>query len=234
MQARRVKILGLSLLALGAFLAVSASVAQAKWLVLVNKVSKTSVNLKATVEAGRLLVPGLNLKIKCSEGKAAGSASLSEENKKLAGSATVTFTGCVVLEFEKTCFPMSKEGATAQPNGTIIAKSNAKAFMEGTKVLVEAKSEGAAFTSLEILGASCPLEEVDYAVNGSITLEVENPLTDAVKHGVVLVKQALTYGGQTATLENDASTALKGSVEEESGLTTSIHLVNLPGCEPIC
>ncbi len=227
------KIMGMSLLALAAFMAVSASAAQAKWLVLVNKVSKTSVNLKGTVEAGRLLVPGLNLKIKCTKGEAAGSASLSEENKKLAGSATVTFTGCVVLEFEKTCFPMSKEGATAQPNGTIIAKGNAKAFMEGTKTFVEAKSEGTPFTSIEILGASCPLEEVDGTVNGSITVEIEKPLEDLVPHGIVLVKQALTYGGQTATLENDSgSTALKGSVEESAGLTTGIHLVNLPGCEP--
>ncbi len=235
MQARRVKILGLSLLALGAFLAVSASVAQAKYLVLVNKTAKSSVKFKGSLEGGRFLVPGLNLKIKCTKGAVAGSAALSEENKKLDGSVTATFTGCVVLEFEKTCFPMSKAGGVAQANGTIVAAATIKAFMGGPAgYFVRAESKaGSPFTSIEILGASCPLEEVNGEALGSVAFKIESPLEDVLTHGIELFEQSLDYSGNSATLENDAgSTALKGSVQEETGATTGLHLENLPGCEP--
>jgi hypothetical protein len=64
MQPKRLKILGLSLLALAGIMTVSASAAQANWQLLLNGGVVTSLNWAATAGAGELLVPAIGLAIR--------------------------------------------------------------------------------------------------------------------------------------------------------------------------
>ena len=92
MHTRHLKILGLSLLALVGVMAVSASGAQANWLLL--NPANTSVdelNVSGPILLSELLVPGLELAIHCKGGKA--SALL----KKLNGGATLSGSGSALF-----------------------------------------------------------------------------------------------------------------------------------------
>jgi hypothetical protein len=220
---RNLKILGLSLLALVGVMAISASAAQAKWLLLLNGVSVLKEILNVTVNSGELLVPSLGLKIFCSGGTGTAGIELSADHKTLSGSVTGTFNKCKDLEFSEVC-TVHGVGDGAE---TISAKGTGTASMEGEKVLVNAASSE--FANVEYLGEECPFVEVDGRVSGSVTLEVLKPLEDANLHQVHLVKQNLLYGTAAAELHNGTKGGLLSGSVTVTGATNKVglHLVGL-------
>lgn len=219
---KNLKILGLSLLTFTAVMAVGASAVQAKWLLLKNGASANLLNLNVSVNAGEFLVEDLGMKIYCSAG-GTGSADLSlnsPSNTVLSTSASVTFHGCLDLEFESVCDVHS----LGQPNGLITATGSGVASMSGSNMYINISS--AELATIVYLGNECPLHEVSLAgdiVSGSVKFEVLEHTTSAKLHQIDLVGQALLYGGQPAELHEP----LSGSVTEATGAFFAVHLLNL-------
>jgi hypothetical protein len=217
------KILGLSLLALVGVMAVSATAAQAKWLLLKSGVSVKLLEVTASAGLGFLLVPKLGLQIHCTAGSGTVHVESSEEDKKLLVKATPVFTGCTDKKFGGVCTVRGASDTT----GKITAKGKGEGSMSGEKVLITAASgAGEAFTDVKYEGEECPLTEIDGKVTGSVTFEVGTPLTDSTSHGVTVTAQSLLFGGQTSELhKTKAGEALTGTVS--SGSTFAVHLVSL-------
>ncbi len=218
------KLLGLSLLVL-AVMAVSASGAQAEWLLLRNKVSVKSLQLLGKTESGTLLVPSLGLAITCEKGTGEAKVELSEGNKKLSGTVAGKFTGCVDKEFGEVC---TVKGV-GDPVGTISAQGSGEATMKGAAVqIVGGTTAFGSFANVVYGGAECPLVEIDGKVTGSGTLEVLDALEDLAVHSKIkLVSASLFFGKNPASIHNGSGGAVSGSATEVSGATFAVHLVNL-------
>lgn len=224
---RNLKILGLSLLALVGVMAVSASAAQAEWLILLNKESVSSVTVDlATERAGHLLVPDLGLDIACVKGEGTVTATLESGNEVLKGSGSILYTECKDNNFGEVC----EVGSKGEESGKIKAIGSGIGGMEGEKVFTKLEStENAPFTDIEYRGEECPLTEINGEVTGFVLVEVVSPLVDAkLKLGIVR-EQDLEYGGQPATLEDDLlNTEPAVSItDDDPNATLALHLVNL-------
>ena len=230
---KHLKILGLSLLALVGVMAVSASAAQAKWLLLSNGASTNLVSVDVeTTEPGKLLVPELGLNIECQEGVGSVSIATETEEKVLSASGSVTFTGCKDPEFEEVC-DVSSAG---QPAGTIVASGSGLGGMNGkddeteTYAKLEA-SGGKPFTTVNYTGEGeeCPLEEIDGRVSGYILVLVLNALASTnLKLGHV-IHQGLKFGENEAILEDSKGNEQPlVTISRPGGVNTwGIHLVGL-------
>ncbi len=232
MHSKHLKILCLAICALTAFMAMSASAAQAKWLILRNKVSVSSIELTGSVEASRLLVPNLGLTITCTGGTFSSKVS-GGGTTTLSGSASITLKECDVLEFEEVC---SVRGSTdAVGSNKITASGSGTGSMTGSEVLLTASStSGSPFANVIIEGAECPFIEIDGRIFGSMTSRIESPLSDLATHKVVGTAQKLTFGSNSATIENNSGGNLAGSATDIGGQTVAVHLRELPGCPEIC
>ncbi len=226
---RNLKVLGLSLLALVAVMAVSASAAQAKWLLLRNGTSVSSLNLIAEAEEGELLVPELGIAIHCEGGKGEVNVETTEGNKKLLASASPEFQGCTDLNFGEVCTVQGK----GDPVGTIGASGTGVGSMEGEKVFVTAASTGEApFADVVYGGEECPLVEIDGRTFGFVEFEILNPLADTLLKEVHISDEELTFGNSPAELhmfdkETGEPLPLLGSITEATGATFGVHLVEL-------
>ena len=207
---KHLKILGLSLLALVAVMAVNASASQAAtWVLKEGGVEKTSITAAIKAPSGHLLVPGLGIDIECSSGSGSVTAS-GGKTETLTGSGEITYTGCKDVNF-KTCTVRSEPAGT--PKGTIIAKGSGTGFMESTKTLAKLASKaGSPFTTVVYEGAECPLTEVDGTVTGFVDVEIVEAATDSAIHTGVVQKQGLEFGEELATLES-ATGSTKPTVE---------------------
>lgn len=222
---KQLKIVGFSLLALAAVMAMSASAAQAeKYEVTVGgKVLSggQTLELKVSVAAGELLVPKLGLAIRCDGGEGILKLTLSATQELLGGPFNITFKKCRILEFEETCSVHSKGDAA----GIIKAGGSGDMTMPQAKLYVYAPTSGAGvFSDIIIDGDECPLVNVSGVVTGSIEIEIEAAETFAKIHNIKVIAQKLLYGLHSATLEALGGAALTGTVEEVTGLATSIKL----------
>jgi hypothetical protein len=229
------KILGLSLLVAVGVMAVSASAAQAKWLLLKNGASTNTLDLVIQGLLGELLVPNLGLAIHCTG--ASGTASITSSGATATGSATVVFEGCTVLNNPK-CTILGEEGVPAT-EGKIIAGGKGELGMNGAEeVLVKAKGEP--FTTFYFMGAFCTLPE-ETEVKGLALLTLLEALKDLKTH-LVHVDEGhapgtgateLFYGNEPAEIHGALlaggvhEPAGEAHVTEKNGATWAIHLVEL-------
>ncbi len=221
------KILGLSLLVAAGVMAMSASAAQAKWLLLKNKVSVNELNLNGQILLGELLVDKLGLKIHCPEGTATLKVALSADKLKTTGSGTATFKKCTMLEFPKCT--VNSPGAAA---GEIKASASGELKMTGETFFAEMSSTE--FSTIEITGALCSISEIGgQKLNGTLTLTMHEPLVDNVTHLALLDEKELFYGKEKVILHGELLTpgvldpAILNHIAEASGASWAIHLVEL-------
>ncbi len=222
------KALGMALLIAVGVMAVSASAAQAKWLLLKNKVSVSQLDLKGEVLLSEKLVASLGLKTHCNKGTASVTLSLNGSSTVLSKSYGIIFLECKVLEFEKTC-TVKSPGAAA---GEIKISGSGEAKMEGEAVYFESSSTE--FTTINIEGALCPLSESGgQKLNGSLKFTVDEALVDAATKLVLLDEKALFYGSEKTIYHGELLTpgvldpAVLMHLKEASGSTWAIHLVGL-------
>lgn len=229
------RILGMSLLALIGVLAVGAPTAQAKWLILVElkpgEVSSVKeLKLKGSREGG-IILSEVGNKIRCTGAIGTGSATLSENEMELSGTATVSLTGCAEENFEEICTIHS----VGQPNGTIVASGAGKFEMknEFTTEEVWVKAESLEFTSIEYLGEECPLDGANEIVSGGLKITTLDALKLQKLHEIHSIAEKLKLGELRAELhmlESGTSEPLPlilGSIEEAAGRPFAFHLVNL-------
>lgn len=220
------KMLGISFLALVLIMAISATAAEAKWLLLVNGKSVSSIQVVGSGKGGELLVAN-GIAINCAGGiEGAAKVSLSESGGAVSGSGTVSLTGCFELNFGEACDVHSP----GQPAGTIVASGSAVGTMIGEEV--SALTTGNPFTVVEFTGEECPLTEINGQISGSIKGTVLNPLEDLKLHQIQFVNEGLLFGGEETEVhtfdENgEPVKLLLASVKEVTGGTFSIHLVGL-------
>lgn len=222
MRVRWLRILGLSFLALAGFMSLSASAAQARWLLLLNGVSVGSIDVNNLELQSRLLVPALGLAIECKESTGIDKWSTSEESKKLSVSGSSTSTGCVVSEFEEVC----KVKSLGQSVGSIAISGSGPVGMEGAEVLI-AKLSSSNFTDIILEGEECPFIEINGKVSGSILKTVLEALQNKVTRLTHLGSSGLSFGGQPATLESNEGGAVLGHETHVGNGTWAFHLVNL-------
>ena len=205
---KHLKILGPSLLALVAVMAVNASASQAAmWVLKEGGVEKTSITAAIKAPAGHLLVAGIDTECKNGSGGVTLSGGKTET---LTGSGEIVYIGCKDVYF-KTCTVRSEPPGT--PKGTIIAKGSGTGFMESAKTLAKLASKvGSPFTTVVYEGAECPLTEVDGTVTGFVDVEMVNAATDTAIHAGVVQKQGLEFGEEPASIE-DAAGGTKPTVE---------------------
>ena len=214
------RVLGICLALLGV-MALSASAAQAKWLLLKNKVSVSSLTLTARSGLGRLLVPKLGLTIHCTGDSGSITASLSGENKNLSGNGSLTSTGCTLNE-SKNCTVKSK----GQPNGTIVSNFDDSFIMEGESVL-DQMTTATQFTFIEIGNELCPLFEENASVTGKVHLLILEPLSDITERMGHLLSLGLLYGKNEAEIDGTEKGLRLYSLTEATGASFAIHLVEL-------
>jgi hypothetical protein len=215
------KLLGLALLAAISIMAVSASAAQAKYLLLLNGASITTENLVVTQEGSGFITAENGLKIQCSGGSGTATVNAVEESKKVTGSASATFTGCVWVGSEATC--TINDGGV----GKIKAAGSGEVIMEGTNYLITATN--AAFTTVLTEGAFCTIPEEE-VVSGTAHVLVLNALADTTSKQGHLLTLSLKLGN--SKVKELSSLVLV--TDANPNATYGIHLVKLTGCEPIC
>jgi hypothetical protein len=213
---RHAKFLGLTMLAAVSLMAVSATAAQAKYLLLLNGKSVSSMTfglefltVYAKAENG--------LKIQCSGGEGSSKAWLAEGGKKLLGSPSGTFTGCVWVGQEKTC-TINDEGIG---NLKLIGNDEMSMFGANEYVLIGGNAElGTIYTE----GVFCTIPEEE-VLGGTASATILDALTDTK------VKLA-DFAPVNVKIGNSKVTEIKGEmhVRDLDNLTATfgIHLVELP------
>jgi hypothetical protein len=222
------KVLGLSLLAIVAVMAVNASAASANWLLLRNLASVKTLNLDALVLNGELLVPGIGPEIYCPHGHATATLLDLDSPSELDVHAEGTFLNCIVLDF-----PLCTVHSPGEANGEIIALGEGKATMSGTNVTANFESEE--FTEIQFLNALCPFFELDSPFSGSIHILILNVNTDSVEKLAHLDDLELFFLGEPMEIHGVHSApdpdeyleAMLFHFTEESGQKWAIELTNL-------
>lgn len=228
------RLLGLSMLVAVGVMAMSASAAQAKWVLLLNKAEVSNITLNVTAPVGELLVPNLGLAIICNNGGTGEVNGVVSKEGKLTGSAIVTFSGCTDLTFGEVCDVRS----VGDPLGTIEASGSGEAGMNtadkdpNNDYFVNASSEE--FTNIEYTHeggeeeGECPLVEIDGRVHGSIQLDLLNALEDTKLKKALVLPIDLNFGGEDATLHDTNEKNLEVSLEHPGKEGTwAVHLVGL-------
>jgi hypothetical protein len=211
----KIKLLGLSVLAVSAVMALSATAAQAKYLLLLNGKSVSSMKFKLEFLSISVKLEN-GLAIKCTGGVGSSKASLSESGAKLSGAPSATLTGCVWVASEKTC-TINDEGA-----GQIKLQGTDLMHMTGTEFYLMGGGAGIGTIFTEGIFCSLPEEE---EIGGTASFKVLNALSDTkVKTG--------DLGSPNLTIGNSKVSELTGEVHvsdaDDSNATFGIHLVELP------
>ena len=221
MRGARPRILGLSLLAAVGVMAVSASAAQGKWLLLNNKTSVLLQTFNASINSIEFLVPSIGFNIYCIGATGTDHTQLNGSHVSQTGGVEVTFFECEDLNFGEVC-AVRGEG---DPIGKISAGTSGTASMSGEKVLINAETSN--FATIEYLGEECPLTEINGGVSGSLTAEIANPLEDAATHTVTIVAQNLECGGEPVEYHAAGGGPVTGTITTPNGATYASHLVAL-------
>jgi hypothetical protein len=213
---RLIKLLGVTVLAAVSVMAVSASVAQAKYLLLLNGVSVPELHLGFVGLKGFLKAEN-GLKLECQSSEGLAIAKSLEEGKKVTITETnATFKECVWVGSEKTC--TINDGG----KGLIKVKGAGEVSM-ANKTSYLLKLSGAPFTTLFTEGVFCTIPEEE-EIKGGVHVLVEGELPNGT---LILGKLAAL----DIKLGNSKVTELTGEVHLYDFLdptkTIGIHLVNL-------
>ncbi len=225
-----IKAATMSLLVAVGIVAVSASAAQANWVLKKNKSSVSQLKLKGNVLLTELLIPELEIAIHCTGGNMLATLTSGGGGTTLSGTASATLTGCKLLEFEKIC-TVESLGAGA---GKINYSFSGNLKMEGEKTF--ALVSNGEFTKISITGALCPFAlegSLTMAFGGSMTMNIVNPLTEQVNHLIEINDEELFYGEEEVVLDGELlepgvhadSTVVH--MEEEIGSTWAVQLAGL-------
>ncbi len=224
MRRTHLKILCLSLLALGSVLAASASPAQAKWSPLRNKFLTTTVNVNVELPTAELLVPELGIAIHCDFANNAWIyAELNGGSTTLEGFTFADFHSCSDLNFGEVC-NVSSVGFLS---GDIQLSDFGDFTMAGEKVFFS--TAGFELGNIVYSGEECPLVEIDGRVRGSMSFEFSNPLADSTSKTATLVKQELSFGESPAEFHDGdvLPGPIAGTATDWDGSTWALHLVGL-------
>lgn len=219
-QKRLPKLLLLSLLALVATMAIGASAAQAKWLLLRNTDSVLHLALETQVLPEELLVQELGLEIYCSGGEGLLLLSLNGNHSVLTGTFTTSLSGCEVVDF-----PFCTVNSPGQATGLILASGSGTAGMSGNDVVPQFSSEN--FAEITIEGELCPLAEIEEVVSGSFHLLILDPRFEKLEHLAHLDELELNFGELEADLHSSEASSVLAHLEEETGVPWAISLVGL-------
>jgi hypothetical protein len=215
---RSIKMLGLTVMAALSVMAFSAVTAQGAELNVAGSLLAGTAELEGVTGKGNLLVSPLGLNIECTGGTAV-SKDTSNSGGEAHGTATVKFTGCVVVKSEKTCllYPSSEAREKKVETGTLLASGKLRAA--STEYLL-AEENGKPFSTVFMSKGLCTLPP-ENTVTGSAALKVDAGTTEAKSHTVLDVtsaeeatlKVALKYGNETAELDGNTGTvSLLGSL----------------------
>jgi hypothetical protein len=225
------KVLGLSLLAIVAVMAVNASAAQANWLLLKDLVSVNTLNLTGQILEGELLVKDLNLKIYCAKGTATATVT---DGTPISGTAHTLFELCSVLLFSNC-----QVHSTGVASGNILAQGSGSGIWMSSNDSVLVLATSAAFTTIEFLGVTCPFIDTIEPVSGGVLLELlEASSPHLLKRLAHLDDHELFFGGEEALLDGPISSHGNPTlplpadtglihVEEEKGSLWAIELTGL-------
>lgn len=212
---RRVRFIGLVVLAAVSVMAGNVSAAQAKYLLLFNGASVNLLKFSLEIlKVYKILENGL--KLECSGGSGSAEAKASESGTKVTGSASLTLKGCIWTGAEKTC--TINDGGIGQ----IKYQANGELIMpDASTYTVTATS--AEFGTVYTEGVFCTIPEEE-VVSGTMSVSILNALDDAkvklahvkadnLKLGVSKVKEMV---GEVHIMDADNPNA-----------TIGFHLVSL-------
>ena len=212
------KILGLLMLAAVSVIAVSVSVAQAKWLLLRSGISVGELKLEGTVGPGFLLEEGgLEVNTECKGGAASAALNTTGESKKLILISTIYFTGCDVVGL-----PNCSVNSPGSPDGTIRISAVGEGVSD-SKVLLSSEE----FTTITYGNPLCPFDELEVTVDGSSTLTLVSPTELLKLHKVLYDEEVIKFGGNSVALHDGSSSTISGSAVEVAGNTWGVSLVGL-------
>lgn len=206
-----IKLLGLTVLAAIGTMAVGASVAQAKYVLLLNgqfvsKDSFTLIILEVSLKAEN------GLKITCSGGTGNGTGELVESGKKVITSSSTSLKGCVWVGSEKTC-TINDGGA-----GVINTAKKGELSMSDASTYV-VRSTSSEFTTIITEGVFCTIPEEE-VLSGTLCLKILEALADTKLKLVHLEAENLKLG-------NSKVTELSGEIhvsDTDPNATFGIHL----------
>ncbi len=220
MRARHLEILGLSLFALVSVMAVSASAAQAEWLLLLNQSSVSSITGTIQLLPFHFYVEELELTISCTGGTATTTLTGS---KVLSVSNTTTVTGCAVTGGEEVC----EVHSSGQPDGTIVGSDSGPMDDSGPEEVLALLSSSK-ISEIEIDGEECSVGEFDATLSGSLRILILEALQDLTTHLVHIEDCELFYGTHSVSLLSSEGSAILGHARDQNpNATWAIHLVNL-------
>ncbi len=206
-----IKALGLSVLAIVGVMAVTASAAQANYVLELNEKPVTLLHLLLEGLHG-LLVAENGLEILCTGGH--GLAHVVNNGATVTGNANGTFTGCVWVGAEETCIIEDPEGG----EGVIKAEGTGEVVMEeGNYKVVTTNENEFAVVYTEGLFCTIPEEEV---VEGTASASLPDAEEEIATHLASLHADSLRLGGSNVK-------SLEGEVhitDLDPEATFSIHL----------
>lgn len=215
MHGRYLKLLGLTMLAAVSVMAVSASAAQAKYLLLLNGASVNLLNLDLEGLAGYMLAEN-GLKIACSGGNGLAHVQVLNGGLSVSGTANATFEGCKWVGAEKTC-TINDEGA-----GLVHAGGSGELVMPDASTYI-VTAESAEFATIYTEGVFCTIPEEE-VVSGKGHLLVLDALKDEkVKLGHLLALDLKLGNSKVKELVGEVHI----SDEDNPNATIAVHLVNL-------
>lgn len=205
-RSRFIRALVPSLLALVGFMAMSASAAQAKW-VLVGGTEHTMgadagkllLSLSGEVLSEEMLIESLGIEKYCAGGTAAISLSTNAAMTSLTIGGTATLEECMVLGFEETCTLKS----VGQASGNVDVVFSGQGKMSGADTSSELLSED--FSSIRFEGEECPFNELEAQVQGLLSLTLPNAAELAATHAALLDEISIKYGAEKLLLHDGTS-----------------------------
>lgn len=215
------KIMGLSVLAVVAVMAMNASAAQATYKL--NGGTESAgvllLHLHLVFGLGEILISPLNVHVHCTGGTGLLHLITDSTMVTLNGSGTADFTGCTVVGFPKCT--VNSPGAAA---GLISAKGEGSASMSGTETFSNLKS--ANFSEFGFHGALCPFNEIEGTVNGEVKLGLQGETTAASHTGTLDdIPSKLFYGEEEAVLHGvNLTTPIAVTATKEGGGNWGIAL----------
>lgn len=213
-------------------MAVSGSTAQAKWLILENTNSISSITLNGAVNAGEILVSGL-LALYCTGGPAIATISTKEESEKLEISSTAILNNCIVKD------GLGKENGNCTVNSVGEPAKRIEVESAGVATMPNALAVsfllfGSELVKIEINGALCPLDEFDASVNGAASLTMPEGVDKRTTHVFHLDEERdkegnslLFYEENEADLNSAAAPVVLVSALAVSGNAWALALVGL-------
>ena len=219
-------ILGLSVLAIAAVLAMNASAAQAVYKLEggTETAGVLLLHLLATFGLGEKLIGtqpgGLNIHVHCTGGTGLIHLVTNAAMTTLSGSGTADFTGCTVKNFPQ-CKVLSP-GAAA---GLISASGSGTASMSGAETFLRLSSTN--LSELEFSNPLCPFDGLSGADSGEVILGLGNGEASLVTHTGTLddVAGTLAYGGEPSALHGvNLTTPIAASIQNQVVGSWGIHL----------